>query len=337
MNSPSSHHSKYRRRPTLVAVVTGIGVAAALFVLWRSATLSETGQMSILPGPLWLFRYNVEHNFLGLPVPVYLLLAALINFILVGGIAAVVFSRRWFFVSLAILCALIWIGCGMLMRQLVETTYPLQSIEDRPGLPRVLLIGDSISIGYTLHVRKLLEGRANVHRPPTNCKSTRKGLEQIDRWLGGGSWDIIHFNFGLHDVRFDRVNRKLAANISRVPIDEYERNLRQLVARLKKTGATLIWQSTTPVPQDAGFFCQPDTVIRYNEVAADIMRENDIIIHDLFQFASAHLSEIQRPRDVHFTYYGSQQLGRQVALAIQQEWSGRETEPSIQPIIDPGQ
>ena len=74
-----------------------------------------------------------------------------------------------------------------------------QQIEDDPTLPRVLLIGDSISIGYTLPVRELLKGKANLHRPPTNCSSTASGLKNLDAWLGQGKWDVIHFNFGLHD------------------------------------------------------------------------------------------------------------------------------------------
>ena len=75
----------------------------------------------------------------------------------------------------------------------------LQQIEDDPKLPRVLLVGDSISMGYTLPVRALLTGKANVHRPPTNCSSTASGLKNLDAWLGPGKWDVIHFNFGLHD------------------------------------------------------------------------------------------------------------------------------------------
>ena len=70
-----------------------------------------------------------------------------------------------------------------------------------PGLPRVLLIGDSISIGYTLPTRELLDGKANVHRIPTNGGPTTRGLEQLDRWLGDSRWDVIHFNFGLHDLK----------------------------------------------------------------------------------------------------------------------------------------
>lgn len=74
-------------------------------------------------------------------------------------------------------------------------------ITDVAGLPRVLLIGDSISIGYTLAVRELLADKANVHRPPTNCGPTIQGVKQIDAWLGDGRWDVIHFNFGLHDLK----------------------------------------------------------------------------------------------------------------------------------------
>ncbi|MDE2954799.1 MAG: SGNH/GDSL hydrolase family protein, partial [Gemmatimonadota bacterium] len=75
-----------------------------------------------------------------------------------------------------------------------------EPIEDVPGLPRVLIIGDSISIGYTVPVRELLKGKANLHRPLTNCGPTKRGTEEIENWLGDGSWDVIHFNWGLHDI-----------------------------------------------------------------------------------------------------------------------------------------
>jgi hypothetical protein len=74
--------------------------------------------------------------------------------------------------------------------------------QEVPGLPRVLLIGDSISIGYTLPVRELLKGKANVHRIPQNGGATDVGLEKMASWLGDGKWDVIHFNFGLHDAKY---------------------------------------------------------------------------------------------------------------------------------------
>src|SRR3954467_10868139 len=81
-------------------------------------------------------------------------------------------------------------------------------VQDDPNLPRVLLIGDSISMGYTLPVREMLKGKANVHRPPANCGPTERGLDQLDKWLGDGKWDVIHFNFGLHDLKYLDANGK---------------------------------------------------------------------------------------------------------------------------------
>jgi len=110
----------------------------------------------------------------------------------------------------------------------------LAPIQDVAGLPRVLLIGDSISMGYTLPVRKILEGKANVHRIPNNGGPTKYGIANIDRWLGTGKWDVIHFNWGIHDLKFMLDGKR------QVEPADYEKNLRELVAKMKTTGAKLI-------------------------------------------------------------------------------------------------
>jgi acyl-CoA thioesterase-1 len=186
----------------------------------------------------------------------------------------------------------------------------LAPIQNNPALPRVLLIGDSISVGYTLAVREALAGKANVHRPAANCGSTRKGLQYLSQWLGDGLWDVIHFNWGLHDLT--SIDDK-----PQVPINQYEKNLRELVSRLKKTGATLVWGSTTPVPPERRAPITPEDVVRYNEVARNIMDENGITIDDLYAFALPQLKDIQRPRNVHLTPEGSKVLAQQVAASIE--------------------
>ncbi len=197
----------------------------------------------------------------------------------------------------------------------------MAQIQDVPGLPRVLLIGDSISIGYTVPVRALLAGKANVHRPPTNCGPTTTGIAQIEKWLGDGKWDVIHFNWGLHDLKYmgpkgqNLANPKATDSVHQVPPAEYEANLRKLVARLKQTEAKLIWRSTTPVP--AG--CQGRVVgdsVKYNAIAKKIMDEHDIPIDDQYAFCMTKLAELQRPANVHFTPEGSQELAQQTAAAI---------------------
>ena len=197
----------------------------------------------------------------------------------------------------------------------------MQPIEDVEGLPRVLLIGDSISIGYTLPVREMLKGEANVHRPLTNCGPTTNGVKNLDKWLGNKKWDVIHFNWGLHDLKYmgpqgqNLADPNAADSKPQVPIDEYEKNLRSLVERLKKTDAKLIWRSTTPVPKGARGRVMGDSV-KYNEVAKKIMDENSIAIDDQYAFAFKQLDKIQKPRDVHFTKDGSKQLAEQAVAAI---------------------
>jgi acyl-CoA thioesterase-1 len=193
------------------------------------------------------------------------------------------------------------------------------AIEDDSRLPRVLLIGDSISMGYTLPVREMLKGKANVHRPPANCGPTERGLDQLDKWLGDGKWDVIHFNFGLHDLKYLDANGKYVdpSKGKQVATPEvYERNLRELVARLKKTGAKLIWATTTPVPAGTLGRVEGDEV-RYNEVAARVMAENQIAVDDLHAVVTSAKSPIQRVKNVHFTDEGYHQLAASVTASIE--------------------
>ncbi len=187
----------------------------------------------------------------------------------------------------------------------------MDPIQDVAGLPRVLLIGDSISIGYTLPVRKLLEGKANVHRIPTNGGPTKNGVANIAKWLGTSKWDVIHFNWGIHDLKYMPDGKR------QVEPADYEANLRSLVATLKATGAKLIWATTTPIPD--GELNPPrkfGQVKEYNDIAARVMAENGVAIDDLNARITPQLATMQNPRDVHYTSAGSDYLAKQVAEEI---------------------
>ena len=202
---------------------------------------------------------------------------------------------------------------------------PFKQIEDVDGLPRVLLIGDSISIGYTLQVRELLKGKANVHRPPVNCAATIHGLKGLDEWLAIGGkdkkWDVIHFNWGLHDLKYmgpngeNLADPKAGTSKQQVGPEAYEKNLRELVKRLRKTGARLIWRNTTPVPEGARGRV-PGHAAEYNEIAARVMKEMKVEIHDLYSFAKKNAAKIQRKADVHYTREGSMKLAEEVVKVL---------------------
>jgi hypothetical protein len=182
-------------------------------------------------------------------------------------------------------------------------------VQDDPSLPRVLLIGDSVSRAYTSTVRQELQGKANVHRAPANCGPTATGLKKMDVWLGDEKWDIIHFNFGIHDRA--------------TPIADYTLRLEQLVKRMVQTGATLVWASTTPIPDDPEKKNTAASIIKINTAAAEVMQKHGIAINDLYTAVLPRLAELQNPNDVHFNGSGNDFLGKQVAMFLQSQLLGR--------------
>ena len=203
----------------------------------------------------------------------------------------------------------------------------LEPITDVEGLPRVLLIGDSISIGYTVPVREKMEGIANIHRPLANCGPTILGLERLSEWLATGGadkkWDIIHFNWGLHDLKFmspDGGNLADPAdpvNHRQVSPEDYKANLTKLVAQLKETGAKLILRNTTPSPVGAQGRLVEDVPV-YNAIAAEVMTEAGIPTHDLYTYVLESKEPLQLEANVHFSPEGSDALADDVVRILKE-------------------
>jgi len=182
-------------------------------------------------------------------------------------------------------------------------------VRDDPKLPRVLLIGDSISRGYTLEVRHALSGKVNVHRAPANCGATTLGVKKINDWLGDGNWDVIHFNFGIHDRN--------------LPPETYAANLEQIVATLQKTGAKLIWARTTPPANaDNAEKFSPEQCAAVNRIADEIMARHGIPIDDLCSPIKPRLAELQNPNNVHFNEAGYKFLAEKASSAILAQLNG---------------
>ena len=188
-------------------------------------------------------------------------------------------------------------------------------------MPRVLIIGDSISLGYTAGVKKNLEGKAEVLRPNTNCQHTAFGLSQIEKWLGDKKWDVIHFNWGIWDTHMlnaqgqlvrDETNKD-ALHIRHTP-KQYRENLTKLVDAMEKTGAKLIWASTTPIMSRKGD--RFEDIKKLNAVGEEIMKERKVAINDLYAFVLPNAGKLQGGDKVHFTAQGSSELAKKVSDKI---------------------
>ena len=202
-------------------------------------------------------------------------------------------------------------------------------LNDIKNLPKVLILGDSISIGYYPFVKKALLKKVDIHRPILpdgrfeNCAGTSKGLKNISKWLGDNTWDLIHFNFGLHDIKhINPINGKNSNSFDdphQASPKQYEDNLEKIVKTLKKTNAKLIFATTTPYPNSKLKPARkPGMHEVYNKVALSVMKKHNVKINDLHSFVLPRMDELQRPYNVHFSKYGSEELAKLVVKSILQ-------------------
>ncbi len=201
---------------------------------------------------------------------------------------------------------------------------------DNPKLPRVLSVGDSVSMNYEQAARDDLKGVANYHRIEDNCWSTVRGKAFMAYWLGdytrkGLDWDVILFNSGLHDLKQQKAGSPFA-----VSIPDYQANLRKEIEIMEKTGAKLIWVTTTPVPNDIdssdyGYRTKGSEKV-FNQAAAEVLRDYPHIqICDLAKVVneSSVFDQWRKGEDVH--YWNAEQqavLGKAIADAVRRALNG---------------
>jgi hypothetical protein len=183
-------------------------------------------------------------------------------------------------------------------------------------LPQVLIIGDSISLGYTPYVIRLLEGKADVIHHRGNAGPTIRGIDDIEDWLGSTQWNVIHFNWGLWDMygwQYEDQDRSPKA---------YGERLNTLVLRLKKTEAKLIWATTTPACPEAEKKClvtvDAVTEREYLATARRVMKKHHVQINDLHSFMEPKWAKYAiAGNNVHYRKDGYRQLAEQVSKQIQ--------------------
>jgi len=188
----------------------------------------------------------------------------------------------------------------------------------------ILIIGDSISMGYTPHVKAELAGEFIVRHNEGNAGDSRWLSEHLDEYLAEcPDAAVIHFNCGLHDLKLPR-----DGSGHQVPLAEYRRKLGGIVGRLKASRAKLIWGRTTPV-NDARHQAVKEfdrlqaDVEAYNAAADEIMTAAGVAIDDLHAaVVEAGADECLREDGVHMTDAAYAALGARVAKAIRQAVRG---------------
>lgn len=194
-----------------------------------------------------------------------------------------------------------------------------------PDRPKVLIIGDSISMGYTRHAVSAVGESLELVRHDGNGGDSSNVLSHLPQWLERfHDAELVHVNCGLHDIKRSRPDGSY-----QVPLEKYRENLSSIADMLKSAGRNVLWAATTPVMDEmhaargSDFDRYQQDVLTYNQAAAEIMSEAGVSINDLHAVVQDAGIETCLGQDgVHMTEWGYVTLGRAVADACERAFGG---------------
>jgi acyl-CoA thioesterase-1 len=228
--------------------------------------------------------------------------------------------KRYFIVTIIIILAvssIVYI-CGL------NYSYNWHYVH-RQDIKNVLILGDSISIGYTPIVHELLNEKANINRPlvsefsyipskeflfdhgePVNCKSTIYSLKELENWLDDKKWDVIHANWGLWDI-------------DTIDVLVYEAQLELLIKKILPHTRVLIIATTTPIAKKENFKesnAKIKKIIEFNKVIVKLAKKYNLEVDDLYASALTKTG-IYSTDNIHLNESGDELLANKVARTIE--------------------
>lgn len=186
---------------------------------------------------------------------------------------------------------------------------------DKSEVKKVVLIGDSIRIGYQSFVTEDLKNLASVYGPEQNGGTSENILKNIDRWIPSENLDVIHLNCGLHDIKVEK-----DTDINQIPLEDYIRNLKEIFKNLKKKSKVVIWATSTIIDENSHNKIKPfyrffDDLEKYNQASILVAKEFNIPVNNLYEF-SENIKNLLTDDGVHFTEEGYKLLGEKVSSFI---------------------
>ena len=207
-------------------------------------------------------------------------------------------------------------------------------------MKNVLLIGDSIRMGYDKAVEKTLEGKANVYFPTENCRFASyvlRYLHEYKAFVKEGDVDVLHWNAGLWDCL------RLFEEEPHTPIEVYAYYIDRICVRIQKLfpNAKVIFATSTAVlseKMDKNFKRYNEEIAAYNKAAVDVVKKYGFEVNDLYAISTMLPEEAHSDPVHYYTSLGTENFTNQVlshitnALGIAEKISYREALYTDKPI-----
>ncbi len=179
-------------------------------------------------------------------------------------------------------------------------------------MKKVVLLGDSIRSAYEPAVREMLKDEFEVWGPDTNCAFAKWTLYSLRFWKDKLSEaDVIHWNNGLHDVVVF-----FKEDGSFVKVDEYRDSIRKIARELLKTGAKVVFATTTPIGPGNEYQRSNQDIDAFNKAAVETLEPMGVVIDDLHSVIAADKENLLLPDDTHPNEMGVKLCAQSVVDSI---------------------
>jgi lysophospholipase L1-like esterase/dienelactone hydrolase len=208
----------------------------------------------------------------------------------------------------------------------------------KPPLPKVVLLGDSIRLGYAPLAARRLKDQAVVVSPEANGGDSANVLKNLEAWVLREKPDLVHLNCGLHDLKLSKKSKQ-----HQVELEQYRANLKEIVARIRKdTSAVLVFANTTPILDErhakrGGDFDRFEAdVRRYNAAAVEVMHEASVPVDDLYGLVEqGGADKLLLADGTHYTPAGYERLADAVADCVRRHLTVARYKPLPAPASGP--
>lgn len=182
-------------------------------------------------------------------------------------------------------------------------------------MKKILLLGDSIRLGYDSYVKESMSNVAEVYYPEENCRFAAFMLREIHNWtdrLKLEHADAVHWNAGLWDTL------RIYGDEPLTRPDAYADTVERIIKRLRFLfpEAKIIFATSTPVIE-AGFFHDFEgrynrDVERYNQIACKVCQSHGCMINDLYALLKDQPESLHSDQTHYYTADATELIGGQV-------------------------
>ena len=200
-------------------------------------------------------------------------------------------------------------------------------------MKKIVLIGDSIRMGYDKYVKEALEGVAQVYYPSENCRFTQYVFRFLHEWKSQGEWgddvDLVHWNVGLWDVV------ELFGDEPISTLEYYANMITRIdsMLRILFPKAKLVFATSTNVQEERygkDFKRRNSVIEKYNAAAVRALSGTDEAINDLYTLTKNFPDEYRSDLTHFYTPKGTEEIGGRVLSVICKELGIKASEVNIE-------